>query len=113
MSVSVKRIEGVESVTVSLEKGTADIRLRADNKVTLPYIRRIIRGSGYETKGAEITARGRLTGAGDTLALDLLNGSTLPVVMAPAEASDRVVEIVAISHPDDKRVERLTIRSIK
>ena len=108
-----KKLEGVESVDVSLQKSSADITLKPDNKITLAQLRSAIRKSGYPTRDAEITARGRLTGAGDTFALDLLNGSTLRVASAPVTATDKIVEVAGISRTDSKRVEQLTIASVK
>jgi len=59
VSVAVKKLDGVESVTVSLEAGTADIRLRPGNVVSLQRIRRLIRNSGFTPKQAEVTAVGK------------------------------------------------------
>ena len=119
MSVSLKKIEGVESVTVSLKEGSADIYLKPENKVTLPYLRRIVHSNGFQTKDARVVARGRLTGSAESFALDLLNGSTLPIAKAPVGAkapddgSRPVVEITGISRADDRNAEKLTIDSIK
>ena len=114
MSVAIRKLEGVESVEVSLQKGSAEILLKPDNKITLPQIRRIIRSSGYPTKDAEITARGRIVTSGADPVLDLLNGSVLPIVEGGQGAGDAVVEVVGVSRPGEgKDEERLTIKSIK
>ena len=114
-----KKVEGVASVDVSLEKGTVDIVMKPENTTTLPWLRRTIRSNGNETKDATITARGRVVGAADGLALDLLNGSTLPIAKTPPgpkvrlAASDRVVEVTAVSRADATNAETLTITSVK
>lgn len=54
-----KKLEGVESVTVSLEKGNADIRLKAGNVVSLQQVRRAIRDSGFSPRQADVEAVGR------------------------------------------------------
>jgi copper chaperone CopZ len=113
VSAALKKVDGVASVDVSTDKGTIDIALKPDNKATLPLLRRTIRSTGNETTNAAITARGRLVGAGDTFALDLLNGSSLPVPKAPGAAADAIVEVTGISVADDKNVEQLTISAIK
>ena len=43
MRVAIRKLPGVESVDVSLERGAAEIRLRSDNRVTVPQLRKIIR----------------------------------------------------------------------
>jgi copper chaperone CopZ len=119
VSVSLKKIEGVASVTVSLKEASADIYLEPENKVTLPYLRRIVRSNGFQTKDAKVVAIGRLTGSAASLALDLLNGSSLPIAKAavgaraPDDGSGAVVEITGISRADDRNTEKLTIDSIK
>ena len=40
MSVAIKKLDGVASVEVSLDKANADIRFNADNTITLPQLRR-------------------------------------------------------------------------
>ena len=113
MSVAVKKLEGVETVDVSLEKSSAVITLKADNTITLPQLRRIIRSSGYPTKDAQVTARGRITDRNGKLVFDLLNGSVLELVARPNNAPIDTVEIDGVSRPADKDSERLTIDVIK
>jgi len=59
--VAIKKVPGVESVDVSLERAVTDIRLAADNSVTLAQLRRIIKASGFNAADATITAAGTLT----------------------------------------------------
>jgi copper chaperone CopZ len=113
MDRAIKKLEGVESIELRPEKGTADIRLKADNKITLRDVRRIIKSTGYTPGDAEITARGRIAGAGGTASLDLLNGSTLPIAEGAKESSATIVEVIGVSKVDDKNEERLTITAIK
>ena len=108
-----KKLEGVESVEVSLEKASADIKLKADNKITLPQIRRIIRSNGYPTKDAQITARGKIVDRDGKPVFDLLNGSFLDLAEKPKDAPADAVEITGVSRADDKNAELLTIGSIK
>ena len=57
MSVAIKKLDGVASVEVSLDKANADIRFNADNKITLPQLRQIIKKNGYPTRDAQIVAQ--------------------------------------------------------
>ena len=113
MSVAVRKLEGVETVEVSLEKASAVITLKADNKITLPQLRRIIRSSGYPTKDAQITARGRITDQNGKAVLDLMNGSALELAERPKDAPTDTVEITGVSRPGEKDAERLAIVGIK
>ena len=111
--MAVSKVEGVETVDVSLEKSSAVITLRAGNKVTLPQLRRVIRSSGYPTRDARIDARGRITERGGRPVLDLLNGSTLELVEKPKDAPASEAEITGVSRALDKANERLTVVTIK
>ena len=113
MSVAVKKLEGVETVQVSLEKASAVITLKASNTITLPQLRRVIRNSGYPTKDAQIDARGRITERDKTLVFDLLNGSVLELAEKPANAATADVEITGVSRAIDKDTDRLTVTKIK
>ena len=113
MNKALKKLDGVESIELLPDKGTAEIRLKVDNKITMRQVRGIVKSTGYTPGDAEITARGRITGAGATASLDLLNGSTLPIGDGASEASGAIVEVVGVSRVDDKNEERLTITVIK
>ena len=113
MSNAVKKLDGVESVDLKVEKSSVEIRLRADNRVTLERIRREMRAFGFQTKEAEITARGTIGEKDGTPMLDLLNGSVLELAETPKPAPSGVVEITGVSKFDEKSGERLTIATVK
>jgi copper chaperone CopZ len=113
VSVAVKKLEGVESIDVSLEKSSAVIVLKPDNKLTLPQLRRVIRNAGYPTKDAQVTAKGAVLDRNGKPVLDLLNGSALELTEMPKGAPAGPVEIVGVSRLVARDVERLTIDSIK
>jgi copper chaperone CopZ len=113
MDRALKKLEGVESIELLPQKGTAEIRLKADNKITLGDVRRIIKSTGYTPGDAAITARGRIAGAGGSASLDLLNGSTLAISEGVRDPTAAIVEVTGVSKVDDKNEERLTITSIK
>lgn len=93
-----RKIEGVESIDVSLEKAVADIRLKPNNRVTLAQLRAAIKKNGYATRDAEVEARGRIVLRNGTAVLDLVNGSTMPLERAPEEkAADQIVEISGVA----------------
>ena len=60
MSVAIKKVEGVESVNVSLNEGFADIKLRDGNKVTVELVREVIRKNGFTPKESTVKVRGKV-----------------------------------------------------
>jgi copper chaperone CopZ len=110
VSVALKKLDGIESVDVSLERSTADIGLKAGNAITLPQLRRIIRQAGYPTKDAQVVARGTIVERNGKPTLDLQNGSYLELASKPASAAAGSVEVSGVSRVIDKDNEVLTIR---
>jgi copper chaperone CopZ len=110
VSVAIKKLDGVESVDVSLEKATADIHLKPGNAITLPQLRRIIRQSGYPTKDAHVDARGTFVDRNGKPALDLQNGSVLELEAKPSAPVSGIVDVTGVSRAVDKEREILTVR---
>ena len=113
MSVAVKKLDGVESVEVSLEKASADIRLKAGNKITLPQLRKIIRQSGYPTKDAHVEARGTFVERNGKPALDLKNGTFLELSAKPPTARVDAVDVTGVSRVVEKDREVLSLTDPK
>lgn len=67
MSVSVKKIAGVESVHVYLNKGLVDITLKPGNTVKLAQLRKAIRDDAFTPKQARVTVIGKLFHEGGRL----------------------------------------------
>jgi hypothetical protein len=105
------KLDGVENIDVSLEKSSAAIVLKADNKITLSLLRRTIRNSGYPTRDAHVEARGRIVERDGKPVLDLLNGSILELASKPASTAG-VVAVTGVSR-EVRKTERLTISSLK
>ena len=78
--VAVQKVEGVESVELSLERAEADIRLRAGNTVSLDRFRQIAKGNGFEPKEAKVTALGTPRDAGGKLAFEVSGVAGLLIV---------------------------------
>ena len=60
MSVALKKVNGVQDVKVSLNEGSAVIKLKDGNKVDVEQIREIIRKNGFTPKGAEVKVAGKV-----------------------------------------------------
>jgi len=109
VSVAIKKLDGIESIDVSLEKAAADIRLKPGNAITLPELRRIIRRAGYPTKDAQVSARGVLAEHNGTPTLDLQNGSFLELAAKPSTSATGVIDVTGVSRVVEKDREVLTI----
>ena len=113
MSVAVKKLDGVASVDVSLEKASADVRLKPGNKITLSQLRKVIRDGGYPTKDAQVEARGQMVERNGLLSLDLLNGTTIDVPGFSGQRPPGPVDVVGVSRADSKTHETLTITLVR
>jgi hypothetical protein len=53
-----QKLNGVESVEMSLERASATIRLRPGNRVSLPALRQIVKDNGFRATEATVTGVG-------------------------------------------------------
>jgi copper chaperone CopZ len=93
VGVFMKRIDGVESVDVSLKEGAATIALRPGNHVTVDEIRDAIRKNGFTPKGADVTVAGKVIERNGKPAL-AVGGSDLVYLLAEgADAKGKLAEL--------------------
>ena len=85
--VAIKKVPGVESVDVSLERAVTDIHLKPGNEVTLAQVRGILERSGFNGREATVTAVGRLFEKDGQLLLDLAPAKMLLTVSAEKGSS--------------------------
>ena len=80
VDVALKKVAGVESVEVSLNKGLATVKLKPGNTVSVPQLWELIHKNGYTPKSTAVSVRGdlanvngqlrlKVSGTNDTLAL--------------------------------------------
>ncbi len=69
MSVAIKKIQGVESVEVSLKQGKAIVQLKPGNSVHLDDLMRKVRDNAFHPKEARVSVRGELLSTGGKLQL--------------------------------------------
>ena len=55
LTVAMKKLEGVETVDISLNKSAAQLTLREGNRVTIDQLRTIIKRNGFTPKEAVVT----------------------------------------------------------
>ena len=82
-----RKVDGVESVDVSLERASAAINLRPGNRITLAQLRQIIKNNGFSAKEATVTVVGTLTERGGKPALTV-TGTDVVWLIAPRAGND-------------------------
>ena len=93
MRVVVGKIEGVQSVKVSLKEGLATIQFAPSNRVTVARIRDAIRKNGFTAREAEVRVAGSLVQRGDTLALVVPGSDDVFVLEDAPGAKGTVAEL--------------------
>ena len=103
VDVALKKLPGVESVDVSLNKGLATVKLKPGNTLSVPQFWELLHQKGYTPKATVVFARGELSGGGDRLQLkvsgtkDVLRLAADPKNGTPyAEAAKKVGQSVVI-----------------
>ena len=95
MSVAVKKIDGVQSVDVSLNKGLVTIDLAPGNRLTMTQLRRVITSNGFSPKEAMVVVEG---------VLDIRSGAPTLRVDGTDETFVLVAEPNGLSSEDVKRL---------
>ncbi|MDQ2839903.1 MAG: heavy-metal-associated domain-containing protein [Acidobacteriota bacterium] len=60
VDVALKKVAGVESVEVSLNKGLATVKLKPGNTVSVPQLWQLLHEKGYTPKTTAVSVRGDL-----------------------------------------------------
>ena len=69
VDVALKKVAGVESVEVSLNKGLATVKLKPGNTVAVPQLWQLLHEKGYTPKTTAASVRGELANVEGNLAL--------------------------------------------
>ena len=124
--VAIQKIDGVESVALSLERAEADIRLRQDNRASLDQFRQIAKANGFEPRQATVTAVGTVREAGGALAFEVSGVSAPLLVVSDRSAPSAyqqlksawdskkpgTFEIVGTVENKGDGIERITVASV-
>jgi copper chaperone CopZ len=88
VDVALKKVAGVESVEVSLNKGLATVKLKPGNTVSVPQLWELIHKNGYTPKTTFVSVRGELTNANGNIQLKISGTrETLPLTADPKNAT--------------------------
>ncbi|MFL6414665.1 MAG: heavy-metal-associated domain-containing protein [Bryobacteraceae bacterium] len=63
VNVALKKVPGVASVEVSLNKGLATVKLKPGNTVSVPQFWQLLHDKGYTPKATSVSVRGELAEA--------------------------------------------------
>ncbi len=82
--VALKKVAGVKSVDVSLNKGLANVKLKPGNAVSVPELWQLIHEKGYTPKATAISVRGDLENVEGRLQLKVSGtNDVLPLIADP------------------------------
>jgi copper chaperone CopZ len=88
VDVALKRVAGVESVEVSLNKGLATVKLKPGNTVSVPQLWELIHKNGYTPKATAVLVRGELANVNGALQLKVSGTKdTLALAADPKNAA--------------------------
>jgi len=88
VDVSLRKVDGVESVEVSLNKGLAVVKLKPGNKVTVQQLWSLIHEKGYTPKETAVSVRGELAGPAGRMLLKVSgNSQILELAAEPRNSS--------------------------
>lgn len=82
VDVALKKVPGVESVEVSLNKGLATVKLKPGNTVAVPQFWQLLHDKGYTPKATAVSVRGELAQAQGHLRLKV-TGTKDTLMLAP------------------------------
>jgi copper chaperone CopZ len=104
------KIEGVQKVDVSLEKGSTHIEFKPDNKVLLTQIENAVKRNGFSPKGGNIEFKGRIQ---NSEVIVTGSNETVPSTIPKSGTTDPQKEYVmhGILKIDDKGSQSLSITS--
>jgi hypothetical protein len=115
--VALEKVDGIESVSVTLKRGVAHITLAKGNTVTMAQLRRIIKEAGYTSRDATVTAVGTVRAGGSGLTLtvagtrEVFDVSGEGQSLADVERGvDRLVEVSGIIPMPDSKIPRERIQ---
>jgi cation transport ATPase len=91
--VSMKGIQGVDTVDVDLNTGLVAIKLAAGNSASMRQFNQAVEKNGFTHKDANITAKGKLSGTASTPFLEVA-GTTDRYALSPAAASADIAALL-------------------
>ena len=126
VSVAVKKLEGVESVEVSLTRAVADIRLREGNRVSIAQLRQLVKNNGFTARESTVTAVGTATGPNGARAFEVSGVNEILVIASsrsdaaavrqlttPANGAAARFEIAGTVAPRKEGTDEIAVTSVR
>jgi copper chaperone CopZ len=88
-----KKVKGVESVDVSLNKGEALIRLKPGNTVTVEQIRQVVIDNGFTPKDSDVEIVGKVVERGGKAALAVSGPDVVYLLVDHPHATGKVQKL--------------------
>ena len=82
VNVALKKLPGVESVEVSLNKALASVKLKPGNTISVPQLWQLLREKGYTPKATTVSVRGDVARVDGRMQLKVL-GTNDVIPLAP------------------------------
>lgn len=88
VDVALRKVIGVDSVEVSLNKGLATVKLKPGNTVSVPQLWELIHKNGYTPKTTVVLVRGEVANVNGAVQLKVSGtNDTLPLAADPKNAA--------------------------
>jgi copper chaperone CopZ len=88
-----KKLSGVEGVDVSLNRGTATVKLKPGNALTVEQFWQTVRQNGFTPKDTSVIVRGRILQAGGKLQLNVSGANRTYDLIADAKRPKAIDEV--------------------
>jgi len=105
VSVALKKVEGVESVQVSLNRGLAEVRLKPGNRIDPEGLRKIVRDAGFTPKGAEVSVRGKVIEQNGNYALEVSSTGEVYALVEDPQRRGTLAELVKVALGEEATLE--------
>ncbi len=91
---ALKKIPGVESVDVSLNKGLATVKLKAGNVATISQFWETVRRNGFTPKQTKVVVRGSLLNSSNNLSLKVSGSNQSHPLVLDVGLRDKLAKVV-------------------
>ncbi len=115
----IKKMDGVQSASVSLNNGLLSAVLNKENKLTLKELRNAIENSGFKAQSADIVVQGSLTkGEGKSFILKVSSGEEFLLIaddqvnLDNYSDTDQLVKLSGEAEISNETGIRLTVKKI-
>jgi len=100
VNVALSKLPGVASAEVSLNNALATVKMKPNNKLSVPQLWRLLREKGYTPKDTAVLVRGELAGPPERLQLKVTGTSdVIPLTGAVAARVGQTVVVQGVMIP--------------